>query len=445
MQNAAQLKQSAGPYHLNDWTRLPRTIGKEMLCRILEWQVVRLRAKYKFKIVAVAGSIGKTSTKLAIAHTLAASKTVVYQDGNYNDRVTVPLVLFGHSLPGLLNVIAWSKIVIANEQTIRRGYRCDVAVLELGTDGPGQISKFAYLHPDIVIVTAVTPEHMAFFKTLDAVAAEELAVINYSDTTIINSDDTPHEYLRNDNIKTYGKSASASYRIVQSQTNALSGLTLQLSFGDNADASETFSSPMLGAAGAKITAAAIAVAYELGISHDVIRSSLLNLPPVPGRMQILAGLHDSIIIDDTYNASPAPVIAGLDVLAQTPATRRIAILGSMNELGNYSQQAHEEVGAHCSPKYLNLVVTIGEDAKKYLAPRAASNGCQVESFSSPYDAGEYLKKELTSGTAVLAEGSQNGVFAEEAIKLLLKDPADGAKLVRQSAYWLGIKQSQFKL
>jgi UDP-N-acetylmuramoyl-tripeptide--D-alanyl-D-alanine ligase len=186
--------------------------GKGLLCTILESQVRRLRARHDFKVVAVAGSVGKTSTKLAIAHSLEVSRRVIYQTGNYNDRLTVPLVLFGRQLPGLFNLPAWIKIIIENERTIRLPRFYDIAVLEIGTDGPGQIKEFSYLQPDISVVTAVTEEHMEYFKTLDAVAAEELKVCDFSKQVLINADDTPAKYLEGRNVLTYGQYSGAVYR-----------------------------------------------------------------------------------------------------------------------------------------------------------------------------------------------------------------------------------------
>lgn len=418
----------------------PRTYGKKFLCDLLEGQVVRLRAAHPFTVVAVVGSVGKTSTKLAIAHTLATAQRVQFQEGNYNDRLTVPLVVFGHTLPNLLNLPAWARILAANERQIRRGITFDVAVLELGTDGPGQIAEFAYLSPDIAVVTAITPEHMEFFKTLDAVAAEELTVTQYSKQVLLNIDDTPERFLAGKTITSYGLAKTADYRITSWKSNGLDGVTLKLKLGGKV---ETLRSPMLGVAGTKISAAAASVAQLLGMSPAAICSAIAALPPTPGRMQILPGQKGSVLIDDCYNASPTSVEAALDVLAETKAPQRIAILGSMNELGDYAPEAHREVGAYCSPKNLDLVVTIGEQAKTYLLPEAEKNGCMVKSFMSPYAAGRYVRKQLQTGAAVLAKGSQNGVFAEEALKQLLKESADSSKLVRQSAGWMATKRQQF--
>lgn len=421
----------------------PKREGKLVLCNLLEDQVVRLRAKHSFTIVAVAGSVGKTSTKLAIAHVLSQQGNTIYQVGNYNDRLTVPLVLFDRTLPSLFNVVAWLRILLANERTIRQAkYPYRYAVLELGTDGSGQLKDFAYLVPEMSVVTALTPEHMEYFKTLDAVAAEELTVAEFSKQTLINADDSSTSYYKTMSVKTYGSSKDDDFVLVKSHLNLdLSGTDVMLDLGPKKRVEIT--APILGKAGSKILLAASAVAAELGLKVEVIRSALASLPQAAGRMQVLAGKNDSLIIDDTYNASPAAVKAGLDVLYAAKASKRIAILGNMNEMGSYSKAAHKEVGDYCRPSKLSLVVTLGKDANKHLAKAAEAAGCEVISCTSPYEVGAIVHGRLTPGTVVLAEGSQNGVFAEEALKDLLASTEDQKKLVRQSAYWMRIKRRQF--
>src|SRR5690606_8740660 len=109
-----------------------------------------------------------------------AGLRVQFQEGNYNDRVTVPLVVFGQSMPGLLNPIAWIRIWQKNNRMIRRGYPYDVVVVEIGTDSPGQIAAFSYLKPEIAVITAIAPEHMEQFGSLDAVAREELSIVPHA-------------------------------------------------------------------------------------------------------------------------------------------------------------------------------------------------------------------------------------------------------------------------
>lgn len=419
-----------------------KKLGKDMICKLLEAQVERLRRDNKLTIIAVAGSVGKTSTKLAIAKLLSSKQKVCYQEGNYNDRLTVPLVFFGQAEPNIFNIGAWIKILLANERKLRSPYPYQAVVLELGVDGPGQMEDFAYLKPDLVVVTAVAPEHMEYFKTIHAVAHEELLTTTFSKQALLNTDDIAPHYLPGGEYFSYGFSEGATYKIAANNQTGLSGqdMTLALPGGQNL----AIHSPYLGTQGAKIIAAAAAVAHLARFTQDEIQTGLQQVNPVPGRMQILAGKDNSQLIDDTYNASPLAVKAALDVLYAVEAPQRIAILGSMNELGADSAAAHQEVGNYCDPGKLELVVTIGKEAEEYLASAAAERGCQVKSFSSPYEAGVFVNEHLKPGAVVLAKGSQNGVFAEESLKILLANLADEAKLVRQSAYWLQQKASQFK-
>ena len=408
---------------------------------MLEKQVRQLRRQNDFKLLAVAGSVGKTSTKLAIAKTLAVNQRVIYQDGNYNDRLTVPLILFGHTEPAIYNVLAWFKILLNNRRQLRTAYPYDIAVVELGTDAPGQLQDFAYLEPDISVITAVADEHMEYFKTLDAVAQEELTPLSFSKQVLINVDDVPAAYLPESDYVSYGFHKKADYVITKHQNAGLQGqeLTFSLPKHDHLTAEVS----VLGQQGAKIALAAVAVSDLLDISADNITKSLQAITPVPGRMQVLAGKEGSIIIDDTYNASPLAVKAALDVLYNAEAEQHIAILGSMNELGTNAPQLHQEVGTHCDPAWLDLVVTIGQAANEYLAPVAEKQGCKVKTFDSPYLAGEYVLSQIKQGSVILAKGSQNGVFAEEAIKPLLANPSQSRKLVRQSDHWLAVKKRQF--
>ena len=422
--------------------RRVKTFGHNMICGLLEAQVHQLRAKHHFQIIAVVGSVGKTGTKMAVARMLSVRRQVRYQEGNNNERRTVPLIIFGHQPRHLWDIVAWAKILYSNWQQIRGPFPYDVVVVELGTDGPGQIGQFAYLQPDLTIITSIAAEHMEFFGTLDAVAAEELSIVPFSKSLLINIDDTPEAYIKTLVYAGYGVGQGAQYRLTgRSQKTDLSQNVAMTLLGNPHPLVTDVR--LLGVQGAKMALVAAAVARMYGLDGAAIKTGLAAQAPLPGRMQPLKGVHVSLLIDDTYNASPTAVLAALQTLYSVGAPQRVAILGSMNELGAYTKQAHQRVGNFCAPHRLDFVVTIGQDAQEHLAPAAQKKGCQVASFASPYAAGAFVKKLLRPGAVVLGKGSQNGVFAEEAIKQLLQDEADSAKLVRQSPSWLKIKRQQF--
>jgi UDP-N-acetylmuramoyl-tripeptide--D-alanyl-D-alanine ligase len=354
--------------------------------------------------------------------------------------LTVPLIFFGQEQPGMYNLFAWQKILRENKQQLQKKYPYDVVVVELGTDAPGQLKDFAYIEPDLVILTAVADEHMSQFKTLDAVAAEELVPLSFSEQILLNIDDIPPEYVPQTSHQSYGLQ-TGDYTVVQRKSTALQGQNITFRLPSGKEITEDVA--VLGDQGTKIALAAVAVQGMLGLSVAQIKRSLQTITPVAGRMQILAGKRGSLIIDDTYNASPVAVEAALDVLYSTEAAQRIAILGSMNELGDDSPTLHSEIGGYCNPKKLDLVVTIGREAAEYLAPAAENQGCTVKTFMNPYEAGECVAQRVKTGAVILSKGSQNGVFAEEAVKILLANSSQSRKLVRQSSKWLKIKKQQF--
>lgn len=420
-----------------------KSLLKNILVAILGNQVRRLRQKNNFKIIGVVGSIGKTSTKLAIAKVLASHYRVRYQEGNYNDIVSVPLVFFGHQMPSLWNVFSWLSIIFQNEVQIFFGYPFDLVVVELGTDGPGQIGQFRkYLKLDVSIITAITPEHMEFFGTIQNVAEEEWSVSYFSDLVYVNRDLCPivPENIDHQKVFFYGKDFGSLYKMENIIRNK-NGFDFDIYYeGKNMISLfyETVSEVSLYS-----VCAAVVVAQNLKIPEEKIKLALKSLTSFAGRMQKLEGKKSAVIIDDTYNASPEAMKLALDTLYDYPLPNKIAILGSMNELGESSNLEHQKVGEYCDPTKLNLVVTIGKQANQFLAPVAQKKGCVVYEAKDATDAGNFVLDKLSNETVVLVKGSQNGVFAEEALKPLLKNKSDYSKLVRQDKAWLSKKSIDF--
>lgn len=419
--------------------------AKKIIVYILGKYVKKLLSQNDIKIVAVIGSIGKTSTKYAIANVLGEQYRVRFQEGNYNDIVSVPLIFFGLEMPSLMNPIAWVKTFGVIRKKLSRPYPYDVVVVELGTDGPGQIEAFSsYLHSDITVVSAITPEHMEFFSDLDDVAKEELSTVKYSNQMVVNSDLVDKKYVSacGSSLITYGVHGNPDYRLTDINYKKE---TASFKVTNN---SKTFISATMEAvsiAELYSATASTVVGKLMGVSADKIQSGIAKLKPISGRMQRLHGIKNSLIIDETYNASPVAMKVALDSLYALEAPQKVAILGNMNELGSLSKVAHQEIGEYCDVKQLDLVVTIGTDANRFLAPAAKKKGCNVSTFIDPYSAGKYIKNFIETGAIILAKGSQNGVFAEEALKILLANSDDTLKLVRQSPKWLKIKEKQFRV
>lgn len=413
-----------------------KRVARWIVIRISWWFVGRARSNNDFVVIGVAGSVGKTSTKRAIAQVLSQKYNVVWQDGNYNDIVSVPLVFFGLPMPSLMNPVAWAKTFQSMDRKLQ-DYPYEVVVLELGTDGPGQIIEFAkYLQIDIGVVTPIAPEHMEYFESIQAVASEELSLQEFSQKVIIH-DSIPNKFpdLVETDAKTYGLDSTSDSTLDLTGAKAVIKTTQK---------SYKFSSQLLGVHQQENLAAVCLVAEELSIEQTKIQKGLASINQAPGRMQKLKGIYGSTIIDDTYNSSPEAVKSALDTLKTLKASKKIVVLGNMNELGDTSRDLHQEIGALCNPKLIDLLITIGPDANSYLGAQAEENGCRVIRTDSPYEVGKILKQEVTAGAITILKGSQNGVFLEEAIKSILADKKDQDRLVRQSKGWLAKKQKMFE-
>lgn len=399
------------------------------------------------KLVAVVGSVGKTSTKIAIGTVLAEKLRVRLHEGNHNSELSAPLAILGVEFPENIRSFGqWWAVFRAVRQRIKVPADVDVIVQELGTDGIGQIPHFGtYLTPDIAVVTSVSAEHMEFFKTLDAVAAEELSAANYSKLALINRDDIDGAYaaaITNPNLNTYGTTDSAEYRFISTDYTFEDGFTGSFVAPEWPLAVST-TLHLIGEHSTRAAVAAGAVGVKLGLSDAEIARGMAAIRPVKGRMNLLRGMDDIIVLDDSYNSSPLAVGSALRALYQMNVPERIAVLGSMNELGDMTQQAHEDVARLCDPNQLAYVITVGEAAEKYITPIARANGCQVLNAKSAIEAGGLVNKHLEPGGAALFKGSQGGVYLEEGVKVVLHSTDDEEQLVRQSPAWLAKKRAFF--
>ena len=399
------------------------------------------------KLVVVAGSEGKTSAKTAIATVLSQRYRVRLHEDDDRAGINVPLAILGIEYPeNSRGVFAWLRVLRAAKKRINDPADVDVIVQELDISRVGDMAKYArYLHPDIAVVTAITPEHMDSFKTIETVAKEELAAANFSKLAIINRDDIDGDFadlLTNPNIDTYGTTASAEYRFEVADFTLEDGYAGVL-IAPEFDKPQPAKIKLTGEHSLRPAMAAVSVAAKLGMLPADIAEGLTKVRAVSGRMNVLRGVNNSILIDDTYDSSPAAAKAALQTLYMTDAPQRIAILGSMSDLGATSPAEHTALGEFCDPNLLAWVVTIGDEAENYLAPAARGRGCQVKSFKSALDAGAFVNGVLEKNAVVLAKGSQTSVYGEEALKILLHETHEDSGLVRQSTEWIKRKNDFF--
>ncbi len=421
---------------------------KSLIQRKLQKYVVKYFKKHpEVQLVAVVGSVGKTSTKRALADILSQRFRVRMHEGNHNTDVSAPLAILGIDYPSnIRNPLSWLAVFRAARLRIKQPSDVDVVIQELGVDHPGDMKGFGkYLHPNIALITAITPEHMEFFGTLDAVAREEMAVSDFSDYVLINRDDVDFKYAdfeANANFSTYGTSSAAEHYFEHQEFTPEAGYYGTIVAPEYPKPIEATIN-VVGEHSLRPIIGAVAVAAKLGMAPSEISKGLELITPVPGRMNLLKGMGGTLIIDDTYNSSPAAAAAALQALYSfDQAPQRIAVLGDMRELGATSAEAHRQLGALCDPNSLAWVVLVGPEMQTHLGPVAKERGCQVHNVKHAIEAGEFVRSVDNEGTVVLVKGSQNTIFLEEAVKVLC-ELDDNDKLVRQSPTWMETKQKYF--
>lgn len=419
-----------------------------MFKKVVQFLLERYVKKYfkrhpEVKLVVVAGSVGKTTTKVAIGTVLSEKLRVRLHEGNYNSEISTPLAVLGIELPESLRSFGgWLRVFKAARLRIKQPTDVDVIVQELGTNRMGEVPHAGkYLRPDIAVVTAVAPEHMEFFGNIEYVAQEELSAANFSKEALINRDDIDGEYaeyITNANIATYGTSVDAEYRFVEDDYTLESGYKGKFVAKDQPDTIDV-TIHLLGEHSVRAAVAAVAIAVKFGLHPEEIKKGVSKVQAVDGRMSTLRGMAKTTIIDDTYNATPLAMESALQTLYGLNVPQKIAVLGNMNELGASSAKEHENLAKLCDPSQLSWLVTVGDDMERYLAPLAKLKGCQVMSFKSPLAAGAFVHKVIQPGAAILFKGSEADVYLEEAIKVVLHSTEDEHRLVRQSPGWMARK------
>jgi UDP-N-acetylmuramoyl-tripeptide--D-alanyl-D-alanine ligase len=431
-----------------------RSIFKTCIVSIVTLEARLVVRKYKPHIVAVTGSVGKTSTKDAIYAVLTQYAHVRKSDKSFNSELGLPLTILGCP-NGWNNPLRWLQNIIDGLFLIvfTTTYP-EWLVLEVGADRPGDISSLAkWLPVDIAVITRLpeVPVHVEFFDSPEAVVREKASLINALVTTgtlVVYADDARRDMLvdkaqkHGAKVVTFGLSGGADVRadnftLARGQGDAEwpTGVQAQISVG-GASAPVSIQGT-LGSHMMLPAVAAAAVGYSVGMALPNIVQGLARYEPPRGRMHLLEGIKNTLLIDDTYNSSPAAIEAAFHALADIkPKGRIIAVLGDMLELGRHSVEEHRKVGAHAA-KVVDILCTIGFRARD-MAEGALDNGLKDKNIFQYEDAeraGQELAALLKEGDCVLVKGSQS-MRMERTVEHLMKNPERAPELlVRQELNW----------
>ncbi|MFO0955229.1 MAG: UDP-N-acetylmuramoyl-tripeptide--D-alanyl-D-alanine ligase [Candidatus Saccharibacteria bacterium] len=425
---------------------IKRLASRVVVARLRKY-VRQLLASRDLMIITVTGTVGKTSTKVAIGTLLeAAGKKVGYSEDSYNTETGVPLAIFGLKSPDRnTSPAAWRKI-FADIKLSLADYPYDVLVIEIAEDERAMMTPWVeLLKPTLCVLTGVSPAHMERFASVEQLRDDAVALASLADTVLYNADFELVRSVMERKKQTHGFGLQHGFVRAERVTRTPAGyLTFDLVLDRKKLPIKT---RLIAQHGLSAVLAAATVGRELGLSDKVITRGLQAIESPVGRMRRLPAVNDAVLLDDSYNSSPAAVKAALDTLQQLPARSRVAVLGSMNELGDFSADLHREIGRYAAKSQLDMLVTVGKVAGQYLAPAAIEAGMdkpKVKIFRTPYEAGHYLKKHVQANDYILVKGSQNGVFTEETSRILLAPGHHpGRELVRQSKAWKRKKKKSF--
>ena len=355
------------------------------------------RRQWGGEVVGVTGSAGKTSTKDIIAAMLAVRMRVGKTAGNFNNHVGVPLSI------------------------LRLPRDARVAVLEIGMNHGGEIRELAAIAcPRIGVVTNVGRAHMEAFDSIEEIAAakrELIEALPQDGIAVLNADDalvSKFCAVHPGRSITFGFSEGTDVRAEDVEYTA-SGVSFSVD-------GVRFESGLMGRHSVLNILAGIAVAGLFGIRPDQLTRVVRELAPGSMRGEQFVR-NDVLILNDCYNSNPDAARTMIDVLRDTPAKRRIAVLGEMLELGRWSEPLHRDVGRYVAIRGINVLVGI-RGAARYLVDAAREAGQAVDAaffFSDPAEAGDSLRKIAQPGDAILFKGSR-GTHVERALERFLSPP-----------------------
>jgi UDP-N-acetylmuramoyl-tripeptide--D-alanyl-D-alanine ligase len=396
-------------------------------------------------VVAVGGSIGKTSTKLMLSQLLENHKRVSYMDDSYNTGLGLYLSVFELKVPTHSTIIGWfGKLCQAAWRVLTKS--TDVLIVEYGIDGVGDMDELiAFIQPDISILTAVTPEHMEFLKDLDTVGAEEVKIFKgATHLAIANAVDIDEKYLQDIPVELirYGRPGDEAHYEITEWTP--SGPTV--TFTIEGKSVQTPPLHIISDALIRQLSGVLLATARLGVDITTLGASLAALRPAAGRMGLLDAVNEARVIDDTANFSPVAGVAALQTLKAMPASRHIALLGNMHELGDFAKEGYEQVAAEFNG--LDTLILVGHLATEWFKPLALQQGFiegqNLFVYSDALTAGTWLKGAyLKPDDLLLVKGPFGGWYLEETVRLVLRNAQDVQFLTRQSEFWHTKKAEHF--
>lgn len=400
--------------------------------------------RYKPKIIGITGSVGKTSAKEAVYTVLKKKFKVRRNIKNYNNEIGVPLTIIG-SASGNKNPLLWLVIFLKALVMLVYWPYPKILILEMGADKPGDIrylTKLAPCHIGIITAIGKQPVHLEFFRNLEHLAREKAYIISHlnpSSWAIANIDDvvvkTVIDKTKAQLIAT-GISEEAQLKASDINYSLETGLNFKVRYEGNTVPFHIYNVLGLPQIYAALNAVAVGIIFKMNLVD--ISEALKEYAPPKGRLNIMTGIKETVIIDDSYNSSPMACQHALEILSRIQASgRRIACLGNMEELGDNSRRAHRDIGRLAADLKIDMLFAVGEKAKDIAEAALEKNMNQenIFTFANSDEARKAVQNELHSGDVVLIKGSQSARM-ELITKEVMAEPLRAKELlIRQEQSW----------
>ncbi len=436
-----------------------KTTFKKIITKILRLESRLVLWKYKPQIIAITGSVGKTSTKDAVFAVLSEIAYVRKSEKSYNSEIGLPLTILG--VPNAWNSPAiWIVNILKGAWLFLAPHKYPKwLVLEVGVGREGDMKRTAsWLKTDVVIITAIgeTPAHIEFYasrKNLIEEKSKLIKTLKKDGYLILNTDD---EDVAGMKTKKKTKNITIGYgfkegadvlgsmdSILYSDAGEPTGIIFRVDQGG--DSLPVVIDGVFGRNHVYASLAALTLAFALKLNMLNAIHALKNYDVPPGRMRLLKGINNSMIIDDTYNSSPFACETGLKTFGEIKnMKRKIAVLGDMLELGKHTIEAHKNIG-RIAKDHCDVLLVVGPRAQAIKDGaieagmdhgKSSKGGEKVFEFGNSIEAGEFLKDFVREKDLILVKGSQ-GMRMEKAVEAVLLDKENKNKLlVRQDKEWL---------
>lgn len=400
-------------------------------------------ARYKPTVIGITGSVGKTSARQAVYSVLSTEFRTRRNIRNYNNEIGLPMTIIGAESGGK-NLFRWLRVFLKALWLLVRKDKDfpEILVLEMGIDRPGDMAYLLRIaRPKIGLVTRIGESHLEFFDSVDEVKEEKGLLVKRLDKSgvaILNNDCEKTKSLANTvsaELISYGFSDGSA---VKASNYSCGGKGVEADISFKGATAHLVLPGAMGRTAVYACLAGISAGVALGIKLEKSVENLNHHFRFPkGRMNIIKGARGSLIVDDTYNASPQSAIAALEAVSSL-AGRKIAVLGDMLELGSFEEEGHKKTGKKAVEAGIDKLITIGSKARLIGegAREAGMDSRDILSFDDREAALSAIKSIVSERDVILVKGSQ-GARMEKVVKEVMAEPRDADQLlVRQDKEWM---------